>query len=231
MRSVVLGSTLAILSGTGAFVVHQKEYQRQGPMSSFSWYKQKFDTSKLFGSDPLKPTIAHCEESLPATDSNECTPDIDLTLFQPMDLPDRASDGNKHAIFGTLVGEGKIEDYQIYKKKHGIKSDNLVVAFVKLGNRLNGHHEVVHGGILSLIFDDVFGFGYESLDIVMAVTANLTVDFRAPVPAGTTVQIALQLEHREGRKIFFKGQMTSLDGEILYAESKCLYIIPRHLAS
>lgn len=86
---------------------------------------------------------------------------------------------------------------------------------------------MVHGGILSLILDDFLGFGFKALGVPMAVTANLNVDFRAPVFAGTEARIQAQLEHREGRKLYWKVQMMSMDDETLYAECTSLYIIPR----
>ena len=236
--AAMFGASLAMLSGVAAFA-ENKNYGRQeyASIHSLSWRKNcrtYFDSTKLFLSESLTPKLASCDERLPV-DLNEITSEVDLSQYEPMKRPDRASDGNKHAIFGTLLGDGKIENYDIYKRKKDKKGEtnksDLVIAHVDFGKRLNGHHDVVHGGILSLIFDDAFGFGYESLNIAMAVTANLTVDFRAPVPAGTKVRISLQLEHREGRKIFMTGQMKSLDQQILYAEAKSLYIIPRHVAS
>jgi adenylylsulfate kinase len=122
-----------------------------------------------------------------------------------------------------------IERYDIWKRKKGVadETNNVVIGHVKFGNNLDGHPTVVHGGILSLIFDDICGFAYEALGVSHAVTANLHVDYRAPVPAGTEVRVAVQLDSREGRKIFWKAQMTSMDQEILYAEASSLYIIPR----
>ena len=74
--------------------------------------------------------------------------------------PDRGHEDNGHAIFGLLLGENMIESYEVYRKPDGDTStENVIVAFVKLGNRVDGHPGVVHGGILSLIFDDAFGFG------------------------------------------------------------------------
>jgi acyl-coenzyme A thioesterase PaaI-like protein len=105
--------------------------------------------------------------------------------------------------------------------------NNVVVAFVTFGDRLNGHKGIVHGGILSLVVDDLCGFAFEAIDVPHAVTANLNLDYRAPVPANTTMKIAIQLDKREGRKLYWTVQMTSLDGAVLYVEATSLYIIPR----
>lgn len=148
--------------------------------------------------------------------------------YSRMPLPARGAE--THAIFGSLAGRGKIEAYEVYRRP-SFSSQEVVVARVVFGDAVDGHPGVVHGGILSLVFDDLLGFGYEALgDVAMAVTANLTVDYRAPVPAGTTVRVAATLERREGRKLYWKASMTSTDGEILYAEASSLYIIPRSSA-
>lgn len=136
-----------------------------------------------------------------------------------------------HAIFGTLLGEGMIERYDVYKRPKGSTNPNVVVAHVKLGNQIDGHPGVVHGGILALILDDFLGFGFEALGAKMAVTANLNIDYRAPVFAGTEARIQAQLDRQEGRKLYWKVQMTDMNGETLYAECTSLYIIPRAYAT
>ena len=150
--------------------------------------------------------------------------------YEKMPLPERGFQEG-HAIFGVLLGENMIESYDVYRRIEGSNStdstDNVVVAHVKLGTKMNGHPGVVHGGILSLIFDDVLGYGFEALGIKMAFTANLSVDYRAPVPAGTMILVQAQLEQWEGRKLYWKAQMTSMDNETLFAECSSLYIIPR----
>lgn len=132
-----------------------------------------------------------------------------------------------HAIFGLLLGENMIEKYDVYKRPEGSRATHVIVAHVKFGDKVDGHPGMVHGGILSLILDDFLGFGFKALGVPMAVTANLNVDFRAPVFAGTEARIQAQLEHREGRKLYWKVQMMSMDDETLYAECTSLYIIPR----
>lgn len=164
------------------------------------------------------------------TKCDSLNPFPDVESYQRMELPQRGAQFNGHAIFNLLLGEKMIESYEIFRRPPGSTSENVIIAYAKLGDRIDGHPGIVHGGILSLIFDDALGFGYNALNVPMAVTANLNVDYRAPVPAGTSVRVAAQLESREGRKLFWKAQMTSLDQETLYAEATSLYIIPRAYA-
>ena len=125
------------------------------------------------------------------------------------------------------------------------------------GGKLNGHGEIVHGGVLSLLFDEAMGWACECLrlrdeddgddDVVdrsidgptttptppsapttAAVTANLTVDFRAPLPEGSEGVIRVYHHgERDGRKIRFTATLESVDGGVTYAEASSLFVIVR----
>lgn len=104
----------------------------------------------------------------------------------------------------------------------------LVVARVDVGSCLDGHPGIVHGGILSLLIDDVLGCAYEALGIPFAVTANLNVNFRLPVPAGTGLRLSAKLTGWDQRKVYFTvqvGDATNL--ETTYCEATSLFIIPK----
>mmetsp|Transcript_14702 Transcript_14702/g.16752 ORF Transcript_14702/g.16752 Transcript_14702/m.16752 type:complete len:267 (-) Transcript_14702:351-1151(-) len=91
------------------------------------------------------------------------------------------------------------------------EKENVVIANIKFGNNLNGHIGIVHGGIISLLFDDICGFAFHAVGVVHAVTANLNVNFRQPVMANSEVCLSVQLDttKTEGRKLYFNVQMTS----------------------
>mmetsp|Transcript_22996 Transcript_22996/g.54580 ORF Transcript_22996/g.54580 Transcript_22996/m.54580 type:complete len:365 (+) Transcript_22996:34-1128(+) len=183
-----------------------------------------------------------------ATATRSSTPyHLDTQNYARMKIPDRGTD-NGHAIFGVLHNEGLIERYEIWKKKENENEEqeredvqqrtaaslsddeNVIVAFVSFGHRLNGHVGIVHGGILSLVVDDLCGFAFEAIGVQHAVTANLSLNYRSPVPENTTMKITIQLHKREGRKLYWTVQMTSLDGTRLYVEATSLYIVPRSAA-
>ncbi|KAG7354259.1 acyl-CoA thioesterase [Nitzschia inconspicua] len=195
--------------------------------------------SPLSSSETMSPIETSSNKDNPILGNN------DDDCYEVMTMPTRGQlEG--HAIFGTLHGETMIEQYQIWKRKQNSSTSatssddddddesnvvDVVIGLVTFGSHLNGHPTLVHGGILSLIFDDICGFAYEAVGVRHAVTANLNVDYRAPVPAGSQVRVAVQLERREGRKLFWKAQMKSLDQQVLYAEATSLYIIPREAAA
>jgi acyl-CoA thioesterase FadM len=56
-----------------------------------------------------------------------------------------------------------------------------------------------------------------------AVTARLTIDYRAPIPIGEPLQLRAWVHEQEGRKIFVRGDARR--GEDLIAEVEGLFII------
>ena len=168
--------------------------------------------------------------------------------YERVHPPDR-SQTESHAIFGPLLGEGRIERYNFYRRVHhpvdsaklqlnhrsvkGAEPIEVAVGDVQLGNQVNGHEGIVHGGIISLIFDDAMGWGYEALlmsdadldaDMTKIVTANLNIDYRAPLMEDSRAVVRVYYVRSEGRKIYFQARLESHDGETLYAEATSLFV-------
>jgi acyl-coenzyme A thioesterase PaaI-like protein len=87
------------------------------------------------------------------------------------------------------------------------------------------HHQgapgLAHGGVISAAVDE--GMGY-LLWLVgwPAVTANLHVDFRRPVPVGSRLELEGRVDHVRGRKIWASME-GRVDGEIA-VEARALYL-------
>ena len=122
---------------------------------------------------------------------------------------------------------------------------------------MNGHQNIVHGGILALLIDDVLGFGYfaillqeyesrmhrnndsepvDSFDPhVVAVTANLNINYRAPVLAGSTVVVEASIvlddestkRRRDKHKFHWNAKVMSLDRATTFCQATSLYVIPK----
>ncbi|MGH2711574.1 MAG: PaaI family thioesterase [Actinomycetota bacterium] len=87
------------------------------------------------------------------------------------------------------------------------------------------HHQgapgLAHGGVISAAVDE--GMGY-LLWLVMspAVTAHLEVDFRRPLPVGSTLELEGRVDGMDGRKIHASME-GRVDGEVV-VEAKALYL-------
>ena len=106
----------------------------------------------------------------------------------------------------------------------------MVVANIRFGTKVNGHKGIVHGGVASLLFDDAFGFAYFlASGMLLGFTANLSVNYRAPLPEGTDAVMRIYVQGVEGRKVKLVGKLESEDGSKLYSEASALYIIDRSM--
>jgi acyl-coenzyme A thioesterase PaaI-like protein len=157
----------------------------------------------------------------------------DNPKYIAMQVPDRGLESS-HVIFGQLLKENLIESYTVYKLLSEVTSQTtsrgngvVLVAAVKLGTDLDGHPNVVHGGILALLIDDILGFGYEALQVPHAVTANLNVNYRASVPGGAHILVTATLTERKERKLVWSVRVESLDKDVLYCEATSVYVIPK----
>ena len=81
-----------------------------------------------------------------------------------------------------------------------------VLGEVTLDHRHEGAPGVAHGGIVASALDDLFG-GVLVLLEQPAVTANLSVDYRAPVVLGAPLELLGWSEGRTGRKLRLRGEM------------------------
>ncbi|NXS12307.1 THEM4 thioesterase, partial [Neodrepanis coruscans] len=88
----------------------------------------------------------------------------------------------------------------------------------QLGPFLEGHPGLTHGGALATLIDSSLG----TLALAVAgrvVTANLSIDYVAPVPLGTVVLVDARLEWQEGRKVFLECHLRSVEGDTLHAKA------------
>lgn len=113
-----------------------------------------------------------------------------------------------------------------------------LVSLAFLGEDLCGHIGLVHGGLLATLMDESLGrCGLAALPKRIGVTANLTVNFRKPVKAGSYVVMKAEVVKTEGRKVWVKGRIEELgdgkgegkgEGDLL-VEAEALFIQPKNL--
>ena len=197
------------------------------------------------GVPKIRGSVALCESSKPAAAADAASAPMSATSSSPKEqpqfdpsshdyyervqLPDR-SQTESHAIFGPLLGQGRIERYNFYRRvtvdkaklqpnhnsAEGAEPIEVAVGDVQLGNKVNGHEGIVHGGIISLIFDDAMGWGYEALlmsdpeldaDPTKIVTANLNIDYRAPLMEDSRAVVRVYYVRSEGRKNLLSSEV------------------------
>ncbi|KAL4953675.1 hypothetical protein BDW69DRAFT_205689 [Aspergillus filifer] len=112
--------------------------------------------------------------------------------------------------------------------------------FVTLGAELDGYADVLHGGMVSTLLDEVMGLilvlsltgqeerGSQTIGETKApVTAYLNTRFLAPIGTPGTYVVGGRVERVVGgRKWEIKGDIRDGEGRVL-ADAECLYVSPR----
>ncbi|KAJ5495901.1 hypothetical protein N7539_001017 [Penicillium diatomitis] len=124
-----------------------------------------------------------------------------------------------HFVGGSLAGSGKLT-LAPYMWTSSKKSESesgsgkstrasSVVSVFHIGRDLCGHPGFVHGGLLSVLFDEVFARCVSAaFPSGLGMTANLNVDFRKPALPDRLYVLRAQTTKVEGRKAWVEGKMT-----------------------
>ncbi|KAJ6072841.1 hypothetical protein N7467_010926 [Penicillium canescens] len=166
-----------------------------------------------------------------------------------------------HFVGGSLAGPGKLA-FQPYMwtstGKTGAQAKereraSSVVSVFHIGQDVCGHPGFVHGGLLSVLFDEVFARCVSAaFPSGLGMTANLNVDFRKPALPDRLYVLRTETVKVEGRKAWVEGRMTYLplslplcsmesgaivpdasllredsEGAVMVAEAKALFIEPK----
>lgn len=86
-----------------------------------------------------------------------------------------------------------------------------------------GGNSAVHGGVLPLLFDWLFGMVVHASNRPISRTAFLNVDYRKVTPINQPLVVRGRVDSTEGRKAFVSGELTDADDALL-AEGRGLMV-------
>ncbi|XP_070622746.1 acyl-coenzyme A thioesterase THEM4-like [Erythrolamprus reginae] len=102
-------------------------------------------------------------------------------------------------------------------------SERRMVVLLQPGSHLEGVNGFMHGGAVAAILDHTFAScGICAFGLIM--TANLSVNYKSPIPLGSVVLVEAKVEKVEEKKVFLSGCVQSPDAENLHAEATALLI-------
>jgi acyl-coenzyme A thioesterase PaaI-like protein len=134
------------------------------------------------------------------------------------------ADGEEMTSFDERPVSGRSSPYGLDIRV--VRDGDEVVAHVTLGAAHEGAPGRCHGGIISALFDDVFGF-ILTIHAVPAFTGELTVRYEQGVPLHQPLECRVRLSERDGRKIHMTGELTGDDGvgeRTVYTRSRAIFI-------
>ena len=162
-----------------------------------------------------------------------------------------------HAIFESLFGPDLIERFDVHRiddsnnnisptdvsKQHPTTSSitqtnkrkAIQTTKIKLGKKLNGHPQIIHGGIIALLFDEFMGWARAIVvpndGSSIYVTANLNVDYRSPLKEDCEISLTIYCDDDVGNdrvrndtgKVKLFGVLMNQDG-VVCAEATGLFV-------
>jgi len=102
-------------------------------------------------------------------------------------------------------------------------SGNGFVSNFQLGKRYTGPPGHCHGGIIATILDDAMG-KLNKLREVLAMTYNMTVEYRRPVPLHKKLSVHSREISKRGRRLTHAAEILDEKGTVL-ARSRGVFVI------
>ncbi|WP_286930360.1 MULTISPECIES: PaaI family thioesterase [Aeromicrobium] len=102
------------------------------------------------------------------------------------------------------------------------RTTDRVEGTVRFGRWFMGGGMAVHGGAVSLLFDEVLGIIASLAAGGITRTAYLHTDYRALTPIDTELETIAWIDRVEGRKWFIRGEIRH--GDVVCAEAEGLFL-------
>lgn len=164
-------------------------------------------------------------QSLPLLDTLRSQPDADewYEARPYRHFPEERRVNNLTA--GALRGPGKLSIKPLVRSK---RDESEAIVFVHVGRGLCGHDGIVHGGLLATLLDESLArTAINNLPDKIGVTANLSINYRAPTFADQFIIIKVRLLEKRGRKVQVSGQVEDLRGNVL-VEANGTFVQPKY---
>ncbi|MEO3758811.1 PaaI family thioesterase [Mycobacterium sp. B14F4] len=140
-----------------------------------------------------------------------------VKLLDPFEAAEGVGPANR---VPSLPGAGSLlmPPYRVHK--FDAEAVELTVTFSRY--HVGGNH-AVHGGVLPLMFDSMFGMVIHATGRPISRTGFLHVDYRKVTPIDTPLTVRGWVREAQGRKSFVNAEMRDPEGNLL-AEANGLMI-------
>jgi acyl-coenzyme A thioesterase PaaI-like protein len=132
-----------------------------------------------------------------------------LTLLRPYEAAEGASPAGRCP---SLPGAGSLlmPPWTITE----FASDGVELT-VEYGRFYVGTYATVHGGVLPMLFDLVFGMAIHAAALPFSRTARMEINYRQRVPISTTVTAHGRISRTDGRKTEVTAELRDHGGSVL----------------
>lgn len=101
-----------------------------------------------------------------------------------------------------------------------------IVGRFRLGEEYQGGSGYLHGGIIALLLDEAMGKAAR-FHAEHAVTADLRIEYKRPIPANSEIVVEGFVTRREGRQLYHEGEIRDAAGRLLARGEGRFVIIDR----
>ena len=137
---------------------------------------------------------------------------IEIGLKQ---LPNR----NDHNCFGC----GPANTHGLQMKF--FTDDEAVFSWLKIPDHMCGFDNIIHGGIISTILDEIMSWSAIYLLKKLILTKSMTIEFIKPIYMGMELKTeGIVFEHKKKREVVMQGLIYDTK-DILCARSKGIYVL------
>lgn len=133
-------------------------------------------------------------------------------------------DGEEMFSFDERPVSGRSSPYGLDLRV--VRDGDEVVGHVTLRSAHEGAPGRSHGGIISALFDDVFGFVL-TLHGEPAFTGELKIRYEQGVPLHVPLECRVRMTGHEGRRIFMTGELTGSGGNgstVIHTRAEATFI-------
>ena len=191
------------------------------------YYSKKQRKSDFDVEDVARDVMVKFKECFPQTIAIPQSNKFSIVSYHQLNL----NKNSNHFIHVALRTVDCIQDL-IYVFPHELDGDSpkSAIILIKLGNFVDGHNGIVHGGLVSAIIDEMFGALFFKANThnksIHGVTANLNINYRKPVKPNKWIIWFGAIEKVENRKTFLMAKIFNMNLELL-ADSTCLFVVPK----
>ncbi|ODV91137.1 hypothetical protein CANCADRAFT_44748 [Tortispora caseinolytica NRRL Y-17796] len=134
----------------------------------------------------------------------------------------------KSYVYNTLIRPGIISVPSLVFVN---RIDKQVCVVTHLGHQSSGIPTLVHGGLLATLLDEALGrTSMLSFGVSPGVTANLTVNYKAPTLVDQCVVIRTNTESMSSRKAVVTAEVYSEHGKLL-VNAYATFVMPKNIPS
>lgn len=135
-----------------------------------------------------------------------------------------------------MIDDEFLREFKDLEPEDSQARNNTSYTFFRLGSHLLGHSNIVHGGLLATLLDELTcRLGFQNYQLKRAVTANLNINYLQPCVTDLCVMIKCTVLSKTGRKCLVRGEVFKVDNKAMLVEMnenllttcECLIIEPK----